>query len=198
MMGARKRAARAGLQAVLQRQPAQQQQRQHQDRPHCREPANITPQKACMMPRNEQLYLDTMPDTIKRCLPAWFPVLDLARQFVREPSNDPRRDAERAQERLLTRVRARASHWLPDILLRDRRIDNRDDWIQWCTTYLCELLDQRCTTYLYLYATDTQRRRMAVDMCEQSWDNSGVGRLLLEWRLPRVTNIEEDAHSQTA
>eukprot|EP00959_Pyramimonas_sp_CCMP1952_P251266 5251425-Pyramimonas_sp.AAC.1 len=67
LVGTRKRAARASLQAILQCRPAQQQQQQ-QYRPHRRRTAKITPQRACVMSLNEQLYSDTIPDTIMRRL----------------------------------------------------------------------------------------------------------------------------------
>eukprot|EP00959_Pyramimonas_sp_CCMP1952_P021379 450897-Pyramimonas_sp.AAC.1 len=81
-----------------------------------------------------------MPNTIKRRLTGWFPHLDSNRQHTREPPDGPRREAERAQDRLMNRARAWAAHWLPNILLNDPSFDNRDDWMQRCTAYLHELL----------------------------------------------------------
>eukprot|EP00959_Pyramimonas_sp_CCMP1952_P406666 8523250-Pyramimonas_sp.AAC.1 len=58
MIGIHKRAARAGIRALL--------QQQHEQRR--RQATRITPQKAYMTSLNEQLYTDTMADTIKRRL----------------------------------------------------------------------------------------------------------------------------------
>eukprot|EP00959_Pyramimonas_sp_CCMP1952_P118401 2475877-Pyramimonas_sp.AAC.1 len=61
----------------------------------------------------------------------------------------------------MNRARAWAAHWLPNVLLNDPSIDNRDDWMQWCTTYLYELLGT--DLFLPLYATNIQRHRIAVN-----------------------------------
>eukprot|EP00959_Pyramimonas_sp_CCMP1952_P088668 1855379-Pyramimonas_sp.AAC.1 len=59
----------------------------------------------------------------------------------------------------MNRARAWAAHWLPNILLNDPSIDSREDWMQWCTTYLYELLGT--DRFLPLYATNIQRHRVA-------------------------------------
>eukprot|EP00959_Pyramimonas_sp_CCMP1952_P208759 4366549-Pyramimonas_sp.AAC.1 len=75
-----------------------------------------------------------MPDTITRRLIARYSTLDPARQLSREAQSGPRREAERAQERLLNRARSWAAHWLPGRPLNDRLINNQDDWRHWCVT----------------------------------------------------------------